>query len=159
MSREVTYRTEIVVPEPQLASGALNIKERIKPDSPCFDLLRAAVGKAADARNGVVADEYADCTGQRHDCLLAVRTSDCPRGVGVNVEADGRVVFVYDTQTEAGDRSAAAPMRPEIAQAICDEIAQNYAAFAVRRAMQDSGFRTAHREEAQGSVIEGVKAA
>lgn len=156
MSREVTYRTEIVVPQPQLAAGALNIKERVKPGSPCFDLLRAAVHKVADDHQGLVVDEYLDCNGQRHECLLGVRTPEVPRAVGVNVEADGRVVFVYDAQTQTSGGQL--PANAKRAQQICDDIAQSYATFAVRRAMQARGFRTIQREEERGSVVEGVKA-
>lgn len=155
MSRAVTYRTEIVVPQPQLVSGALNIKERIKPGSPCFQLLRAAVQKVADRHRGLVVDEYLDCNGRRHECLLGVRTPEVPRAVGVNVEPDGRVVFVYDAQP-ASVRGQL-PADPKRARQICDEIAQTYATFAVRRAMQARGFHTVQREGEQGSVVEGVR--
>ena len=158
MSRKVTYRTEIVVPQPQLVSGALNIKERVQPGSPCFALLRAAMQKVADERQGLIVDEYMDCNGERHECLLAVRTPAFLRAVGVNVDEDGRVLFVYDAQPKSKAKAGQLPADPQAAETICEEITQNYAALAVRRAMHVHGYRTQQRTESGQMIVEGVKA-
>jgi hypothetical protein len=140
-----------------LVSGALNIKERVKPGSPCFALLRAAMQKVADERRGIIVDEYMDCNGERHECLLAVRTPAFLRAVGVNVDEEGHVLFVYDAQPRAKAKPQAGqlPADPKAAEAICEEITRNYAALAVRRAMHIHGYRTQQRTESGQMIVEG----
>jgi hypothetical protein len=51
------------------------------------------------------------------------------------------------------------PDDPKAAETICEEITQNYAALAVRRAMHIHGYRTQQRTESGQMIVEGVKAA
>jgi len=72
---------------------------------PSLEMLGKAIGSAAKQLGGEVAESWRDCNDRDHDCVAAIRTARFPRGVGVQVEADGRVTFVYDTH--AGDAVAA----------------------------------------------------
>ncbi len=160
MSRAVTYNTEIVVPQPQIPkpqiiTGALNIKEKVIESSHCLQLLKAALDKVVRDHGGHLDEVITDCNGLRRVCLLAVRTDDFPRGVGVEVGADGSVRFVYDAQPDGG--RAAADAQPSVAERICREIARNYATLAIRQAMQLQGFRTAERVDGKRVIVEGVK--
>lgn len=163
MSRNASYQTQIVVPKPQIPSpqiirADLNIKERFIEGQLCLKFLRTAMEKAARDHGGRLTTHYLDCNGQAQSCLLALQTPGFPRGIGVDIAADGRVIFVYDTQQE-GQSSG---QRSEVRQ-LCDEIAQNYAALAVARALQEAGFAVEDRTQMQGNqrlvTIQGVKVA
>lgn len=121
MSRISSYRTTIAVPRTQQA----NIK-----GSPCFDILQKALEKVARDRGGQLVQSYLDSDGREYKCLIGVKTKDFHRGIGINIAADGRVVFSYDAYN-----------KEEVAKAICDEITQNYVVIAVMRAQQKHGFR------------------
>jgi len=131
MSLETSYKTAIVIPKTQLVSSAANIKEGIRPDSPCLEILRKAMELVVKKRGGVFDTAYSDNEGKRKECFLAVRTGDFPRGVGIQVEPDGRLMFLYDAY---GDRRG-------VGRDICDEITQNYAVIAVMLAQSKHGFR------------------
>lgn len=156
MSREVRYKTEIVIPQPQLAQGKVNVKDRVLPGSPCWEMLKAAVEQVAREQGGNVSHQYDDCNGNRHDCLFAMRTPNFPRGVGINVDAQGQVHFVYDEQ-----RQGSAVGSPNAAQGLCAAISQAYAARAVHRALQVCGFQTqdqVHQQQGQRYVlVQGAK--
>lgn len=160
MSRQVTYDTEIVVPQPQvpqpqIITGVINIKEKVIESSRCLQLLKAALDKVVRDHGGHRDEVITDCNGLRRICLLAVRTDDFPRGVGVDVGADGRVRFIYDAQPE-GTRGAGSA-QPALAKRICREIARNYTTLAILQAMQLQGFRTAERGDGERVIVEGVK--
>ena len=138
MSLETRYRTEIRIPRTQLVSSAANLRERVRPDSPCFDILRKAMEKVVRDRGGVLDQTYSDNEGRKKDWVLAVRTADFLRGIGVSIEQDGRVIFLYDAY---GDTQG-------IGKAICDEVTQNYAVIAVMRAQSKHGFRVRVTETA-----------
>jgi len=121
MSRISSYRTTIAIPRTQQA----NIK-----GSSCFDILQKALEKVAQDRGGRLTYSYLDSDGREHECLIGVKTRDFPRGIGINIAADGKIVFSYDAYDKV-----------EVAKAICDEITQNYVVIAVMRAQQRHGFR------------------
>lgn len=125
MSLEASYSTNIIVPKTQMMSLKGNLKE-----SPCMDILRLAMEKVIEERGGNLDTSYTDNEGKIINCLISVRTNDFTRGVGANVEADGRVVFRYDAY---GDSKS-------IGKAICDELNQNYNVIAVMRAQKRLGF-------------------
>lgn len=125
MSLEASYSTDIVVPKTQLVSFHGNLEE-----SPCMYILRLAMEKVIEEKGGRLDTSYTDNEGKTIRCLLSVRTNDFQRGVGANVEADGRVVFRYDAYGDAGSKG----------KAICDEISQNYNVIAVMRAQKRLGF-------------------
>ena len=127
MSLEASYSTDIVVPKTQLMSYQGNLKE-----SPCMDILRLAMEKVIEERGGKLDTSYTDNEGKVIGCLISVRTNDFQRGVGANIEADGRVVFRYDAYGDNGNTG----------KAICGEISQNYNVIAVMRAQKRLGFNS-----------------
>lgn len=165
MSRESSYSTGIVIPKRELprpnpVTGELNIPK----DSVCFEILQRALEKAAKDHGGVVTygpqAYYSDCTGRQHRCLMAIRTGDFPKGIGINIAPDGRLSFVYDATPE-DELIGKLVSRPEVARRICDEIARNYAVIAVMRAQAKLGFRVSVQEArtTQGQpvvVVRGV---
>lgn len=163
MSRLAYYETSIVIPprpepRPVLRQGALNIQE-----SPCFELLRRALAKVAQDHGGTVLYGanafYLDCRGQKHPCLIALHTADFPRGIGLHVNPQGRLVFVYDA-AEEGETAGKFLVRPEVAQNICDEIAKHYVTMAVMRAQAKLGFRVSVQPARPGApevLVQGVK--
>jgi len=135
-----SYKTQIVVPKPQLAQLRGNIK-----DIPCLEIMRLAMEKVARERDGVITDHYGDCSGSQHDCLLALRTERLPRGLGVDVDAQGQVEFKFDKQS--ADTAAA--------QAICRDIARAYAVIAIMRVQRQHGYNVSIKREdgtAQGKT-------
>ncbi|MBE0427242.1 MAG: hypothetical protein IBX72_11445 [Nitrospirae bacterium] len=125
MSLEASYSTDIVVPKTQMMSFQGNLKE-----SPCMDILRLAMKKVIEERGVKLDTSYTDNEGKIIGCLISVRTNDFPRGVGADIEGDGRVVFRYDAYGNAGTKG----------KAICDEINQNYNVIAVMKAQKRLGF-------------------
>jgi len=124
MSLTAEYRTEIVIPQPELIKLRANIKE-----SPCTDILRLALQRIAQERNGTLTQGYYDCNGQFHRCLFGLKTADLPKGLGVNVALDGRVVFQFDQRATDG----------AMAGKIGSDIARAYAVIAVMRAQNKMG--------------------
>ena len=150
MSLEARYRTQIVVPRAQLVALRGNFLE-----TPCGDLLRRALDKVARDRGGTLADGHRNSTGcgRSRPVLLSLRTPDCPLGVGVDVDADGHVVFRYDALA-AGSTAA---------KRLCEEITQTYAVLAVMRAQARHGFQVSVDEQPIGEgrkrvVVRGVMA-
>ncbi len=166
MSRESRYTTGIVIPKRELPrpnplTGELNIPR----GSLCFEILQRALEKVAKDHGGVVSYGpqafYSDCTGKQHRSLIAIRTGDFPKGIGINIASDGRLSFVYDATPE-DELIGKLVSRPEVAQRICDEIARNYAVIAVMRAQAKLGFRVSVEEArtARGQpvvVVSGVR--
>ena len=148
MSLKTEYRTEIIIPkvqqpQPDPVTGELNIK-----GSPSLKILRRALEKVVQDHGGTITDTYSDCEGTEHKCLLAIRTGDFQRGIGVDIEEDGRVTFIYDAATlvEATPQEYVGQARyildkTEVAEAICAEIAQNYAVLAVIEAQRRAGLQ------------------
>jgi len=132
MSLTASYRTEIVIPKPQLAQFQANVK-----GVPCLEIMRLAVEKIARERNGMVTDGYEDCAGKRHRCILGLRTQRLPRGLGVSVASNGRVRFEYDRQ--GADMAEA--------EAISQDLARAYAVIAMMRVQKQRGYQvTVERE-------------
>lgn len=125
MSIEASYTTDIVVPKTQMVSFQGNLKE-----SPCVEILRLAMENVIKERGGRLDTSYTDNEGKITKCLISLITNDFQKGVGVNIEADGRVVFRYDAYGNGGTKG----------KAICEEINQNYAVIAVMRAQKRLGF-------------------
>jgi len=126
MSITTSYKTEIVVPKPQLQAATGNIQ-----GTPCIEIMGLAVQKIAQERGGRVTDEYQDCTGKKHRCIMGLSTPKLPNGVGVQVGRDGKVSFVYDQQ--GANRAEA--------QAICNDLARAYATIAVMRIHSRHGYQ------------------
>ena len=148
MSLEAKYRTEIVIPRTQLVSQQGNIK-----GSPCFEILRLALEKVIKDRGGIIDNSYSDNEGKRKECLLAMHTGEFSNGIGVNVEKDGKVVFLYDALAD----------KRNVAKYLCNEIVQNYAVIAIMRAQKKAGFEIKDVKELKKStgdklvVVTGVR--
>lgn len=136
MSLTARYRTEIVIPKPQVAQLRANVK-----GVPCMEIMRLAVEKIAREREGAVTDGYRDCVGKLHRCIIGVQTKALPRGLGVTVAGDGRVRFEYDRQ---GGNLAEA-------EAICRDIARAYAVIAIMRVQRQHGYQVSIERETSDS--------
>jgi hypothetical protein len=136
MSLTARYRTEIIVPKPQVAQLQGNVK-----GVPCMEIMRLAVEKIARERDGTVTDGYQDCAGKHRCCILGLRTRKLPRGLGVTVASDGRVRFEYDRQNADATE----------ADAICRDIARAYAVIAIMRVQKQHGYQVSIERESSGS--------
>jgi hypothetical protein len=126
------YKTEIVIPKPQVAQLQANVK-----GVPCMEIMRLALEKIAKERQGTVTDGYQDCAGKDHRCILGLRTPRLSRGLGITVAANGRVRFEYDRQ---GANMAEA-------EAICRDIARAYAVIAIMRVQNQHGYQVSVEQE------------
>src|ERR1035441_83166 len=140
MSLTAEYETEIRIPQPQLQAAQGNIR-----GLPSMSIMRLAMEKIAKERGGHVSEDYQDCHGKRHTCLMALRSPGFPNGIGVDVGSDGRVLFRFDQQ---GANLAEA-------KAICNDLARVYATIAVLQAQKKLGYQVQVREEpsAQGRSV------
>ena len=93
MSLTASYRTEIVIPKPQVGQLQANVR-----GTPCMEIMRLALEKIAREREGTVTDGYQDCAGKHRRCIMGLRTRKLPRGLGVTVEGNGQIRFEYDRQ-------------------------------------------------------------
>jgi hypothetical protein len=123
MSEQASYDTYISIPSlaehKSLDGNLIDVEPRAA-------LLLRALTLAAEDHAGRITDRIVDCDGRSLECLTGLVTKEIPRGVGVRIQADGRVVFVYDAQGDTlgwGKR-------------IAGEIAANYNTLAVRLALQ-----------------------
>lgn len=132
MSLSTSYKTEIIVPQPQLRTFAGNIK-----GSPCMEIMQLALQKIAKERNGNITDGYKDCTGRQHQCIFGISTPSAPRGIGVKIDSNGRVSFPYDQRS----------VNTNEVQAICNDIARAYATIVVMRIQNQHGYRVGIEKE------------
>ncbi|HCJ10520.1 MAG TPA: hypothetical protein DHW14_05085 [Clostridiales bacterium] len=121
MSVISSYRTRIRLSPERLVGGEVD---------PTWRLMEEAVQAAADELGGRVTDRITDYYGRVTVCDFAVVTPEFPRGVGVRVEPSGEVVFIYDHY--GGYQRVGAEIR--------ERIAQNYAALAVARALEQMNY-------------------
>ena len=102
-------------------------------------IMRQALEIVARERGGSVTEDYEDCNGQRAACLIGLKAPQFPRGVGVDITSEGKVVFRYDE--EGGVASAA--------KSLCDDVCRVYATVAVLHAQRKLGYRVSTRDVAQ----------
>ena len=125
------YRTEIVVPTPQIAALQANIRGSV-----CGEILELAFKKVAQEHQGRLGTAYLDCAGKANPSLLSLHTPKLASGVGAVVDAQGKVTFKYDEKSCASKE----------ARAMCDDLARAYAVIAV--------IRWAQSQQMQFSVTE-----
>lgn len=144
MSLESGYSTRIKVPQTQMRRFRGNIKE-----APCFEILRLAMEKVVRDRGGRLDNTFTDNEGNTKKCLISIRTDDFQRGVGADIEDDGRLVFRYDTY---GDKK-------EVGSSIYKEINHNYNVIAIMRAQKRLGFNVTveDRRTSTGRKVTTVK--
>jgi hypothetical protein len=118
-------------PQPELTSALANIRSL-----PSMNIMRQALETVARERNGSLGEDYEDCNGKRTPCLIGLKTPQFPRGVGVDITADGKVVFRYDE--EGGVAS--------VAKSLCNDVCRVYATIAVLHAQRKLGYRVSARD-------------
>lgn len=122
MSEQAYYETYISIPS---AAARRSLDGNLIDSEPRLSLLQRALNLAAEDHSGRVTGQIVDCDGKPIECLTGLTTREMPRGIGVRVQADGRVVFVYDAHGDAG-----------WGRKIAGEIAANYNTLAVRLALE-----------------------
>jgi hypothetical protein len=98
--------------------------------------MRQAFETIAREQGGSVAESYEDCNGKRTPCVISLKTPQFPRGVGVDITPEGKVVFRYDE--EGGVAS--------VAKSLCDDVCRVYATIAVLHAQKKLGYRVSARD-------------
>ena len=131
MSLTADYETEIRVPQPQLRAAQGNVR-----GLPCMGIMRQALETIAREQNGSLAENYEDCNGKRTPCVIGLKTPQFPRGVGVDITPEGKVVFRYD------EEGGVAP----VAKSLCDDVCRVYATIAVLHAQKKLGYRVSVRD-------------
>lgn len=134
MSQQSSYSTEIRIYAQNVDQDA-NIETH-----PNMQILKKAVQLAAEDLGGEVTDRIVDCDGKETRCLLAIRTKEYPRGVGITLPK-GKVVYIFDAY---GDGR-------EWGNKISSAVNRNYSVIAVMMAQEKLGYRIQVREsETQG---------
>lgn len=131
MSLTADYETEIRVPQPQLRAAQGNVR-----GLPCIGIMRQALETIAREQGGSVTEDYEDCNGKRTSCVIGLKTAQFPRGVGVDITPEGKVVFRYD------EEGGIAP----VAKSLCDDVCRVYATIAVLHAQKKLGYRVSARD-------------
>ena len=99
-------------------------------------IMRQALETIAREQSGSVTEDYEDCNGKRTECVIGLKTPQFPRGVGVDIMPEGKVVFRYD---EEGGVTPAA-------KSLCDDVCRVYATIAVLHAQKKLGYRVSARD-------------
>ncbi len=136
MSVISSYRTSIKLSSERYTGGEID---------PTWRLMREAVETAAAELHGQVTDYVLDAYGHRVGCQFALLTKDFPRGVGVRVDGEGNVTFVYDHYDPEGRGLR------RVAADISARIAQNYTALAVARALAEMNYAVEIDEAEEGA--------
>jgi hypothetical protein len=118
-------------PQPELASALANIR-----GLPSMRIMRQALETIGREQGGSVTEDYEDCNGKRNPCVMGLKTPRFPRGVGVDVTAEGKVIFRYD------EEGSVAP----VAKSLCGEVCRVYATIAVLQAQKKLGYRVSARD-------------
>jgi hypothetical protein len=124
----------IDIPQPELRTVVGNIREL-----PSMKIMRQALEIVAREKGGSVTEDYEDCSGQRTACLIGLKTPQFPRGLGVDVTSEGKVVFRYDEEGGVGT----------VAKSLCDDVCRVYATMAVLQAQRKLGYRVSTRDVTQ----------
>jgi len=149
MSEISSYETKISIPS---LAQRRKLEGAIIDQEPRAALLKRSLELIAEDHEGTITSQVKDCDGKTIPCLLGVSTPQCPKGVGVVVDKNGKVSFVYDAY---GDDL-------EWGRKIAGEISANYNAIATQMALQAMNFevttqnyRTSHGQrliQLEGSV-------
>ena len=101
-----------------------------------MNIMRQALETITREQGGSVTENYEDCNGNRCACVMALRTPQFPRGVGVDITSEGKVIFRYD------EEGGVAPA----ARSLCDDVCRVYATIAVLHAQKKLGYRVTARD-------------
>ncbi len=137
MSVVSSYRTKIKLSPDRMVGGEMD---------PTWRLMQEAVEATAQELGGQVTDHILDAFGHSARCEFAVTTPSFPRGVGVRVDRQGNVSFVYDHYDEQGRGYK------RIAAEIAERINQNYTSLAVAKALAEMNYSVEVDEAQEGQV-------
>lgn len=138
MSEIAEYSTTIKIP-PSVAKR-VSIDSNILDKDPRIEILKRALEIVAHEHGGTLTKDVKDCDGKRIDCFIGISLDDLPLGIGVNVDGEGRVHFIYDSY---GDKR-------NLGKRICDEISQNYNIIALRLALMEMDYQVSIEEKKIG---------
>jgi len=127
MSEISSYQTRISIPS---LAEIKRLEGNIIDQEPRARLLKRALEILAEDHGGRIVSELKDCDGKTINCLVGVITPECPRGVGLVADKEGRISFVYDSY---GDTQGSG-------EKIAGEISSNYNAIAMNLALQAMNF-------------------
>lgn len=123
-------------PQPELTSALANIRSL-----PSMNIMRQALEIVAREQNGSITEDYEDCNGKRTPCVIGLKTAKFSRGVGVDVTAEGKVVFRYDAEGGVA----------RVVKSLCDDVCRVYATIAVLHAQKKLGYRVSARDMTDSS--------
>jgi hypothetical protein len=136
MSEVAEYKTVIQIPLAKRVSIGSNLLDA----DPRTELLKRALAIVLEEHGGMLSRDIRDCDGKQIPCLMGIRPSDFPQGVGLNVDRSGKVFFVYDSH---GDSQG-------LGRKICEGISQNYNTIALRMALSEMDYQVEIEEERKG---------
>lgn len=137
MSEVARYRTVIQIPS---LAKRVNVNSNLIDLDPRSEILKKALEIVLQEHGGTMSQDVRDCDGKQIPCLMGIKPVDFPRGIGLTVDKDGKVVFVYDSH---GDSQG-------LGQRICEEISQNYNTIALRLALSEMDYQVSIEEERTG---------
>jgi hypothetical protein len=123
MSEISSYETTISIPSLAQRTSLTGV---LLDQEPRAALLKRALELLAEDHKGKVVSQIQDCDGKTIPCLLGVTTPELPWGLGVVVESNGQLSFVYDAHGDVQGWG----------QRLAGEFQANYNALAVRQALQ-----------------------
>lgn len=101
-----------------------------------MSIMRQALEAITREQGGLITETYDDCNGNRRACIMALKTPQFPRGVGIDIASEGKVIFRYD------EEGGVAP----VARSLCDDVCRVYATIAVLHAQKKLGYRVSTRD-------------
>ena len=110
---------------PQVRTHEANVKE-----TPCMEILRLAMEKAARDHGGTIGRAFQNSIGGERPCLLSLSLPTFRRGIGAVIDRKGNLSFAYD----------AVGCDVRAIERLCKEISQNYAVIAMMRVHSRHGY-------------------
>lgn len=139
MSEISYYETSIQIPRAQVVSETGNL---IDGDIR-LALLKRALQIVAEDHGGSITNDIRNADNGRISCLTGVTTNNFPRGIGVQIDEQGHVAFVYETRDD----------ERQTGKMLAGEISANYNAIAIQQALQKMNVATqVHTGRTQAGV-------
>lgn len=137
MSEVARYQTVIQIPS---LAKRVSVGSNLLDADPRSELLRRALEIVLEEHGGTLSRDIRDCNGKQVPCLMGIKPANFPQGIGLNVDGNGKVVFVYDSHDDSQG----------LGRKICDEISQNYNTIALRMALSEMDYLVEIEEERTG---------
>lgn len=119
------------------------LKVRRAKGSPSLQVFQKALEMVVDEHGGKLATEVSDYYGNKTKCEFAIVLPEFLRGIGIQIERDGSVNFVYDPYGEY----------ERIVQDIVNEITQCYTSIGLIRAMKSLGYRVTDESKKEEKTV------